>query len=183
MITTLLHCISKEWFTIQQEKKYYNQRFIINQIQNDTGCSARDIGRILSSLRDLVKDKLSDSEDSELKIFPGLKVTSRYIPTEQSNLNFCNNGTINSDFLLYLNGEFSHRFKEEIKQLHKEKQWNQLFLADKNREYNSVNTLSIYSLYFTFYNRWLYYSSCSMVADYSQIYYCWRVKRIITHGS
>ena len=131
MITTLLHCISKEWFTIQQEKKYYNQRFIINQIQNDTGCSARDIGRILSSLRDLVKDKLSDSEDSELKIFPGLKVTSRYIPTEQSNLNFCNNGTINSDFLLYLNGEFSHRFTEEIKQLHKEKQWNQLFLANK----------------------------------------------------
>ena len=131
MITTLLHCISKEWFTIQQEKKYYNQRFIINQIQNDTGCSARDIGRILSSLRDLVKDKLSDSEDSELKIFPGLKVTSRYIPTEQSNLTFCNTGTINSDFLLYLNGEFSHRFKEEIKQLHKEKQWNQLFLADK----------------------------------------------------
>ena len=131
MITTLLHCISKEWFTIQQEKKYYNQRFIINQIQNDTGCSARDIGRILSSLRDLVKDKLSDSEDSELKIFPGLKVTSRYIPTEQSNLNFCNNGTINSDFLLYLNGEFSHRFKEEIKQLHKEKQWNQLFLISR----------------------------------------------------
>ena len=101
MITTLLHCISKEWFTIQQEKKYYNQRFIINQIKNDTGCSARDIG------------------------------TSRYIPTEQSNLNFCNNGTINSDFLLYLNGEFSHRFKEDIKQLHKEKQWNQLFLAEK----------------------------------------------------
>lgn len=129
MITTLLHCISKEWFTIQQEKKYYNQRFIINQIQNDTGCSARDIGRILSSLRDLVKDKLSDGEDSELKIFPGLKVTSRYIPTEQSNLNFCNNGIINSDFLLYLDGEFSHRFKEEIKQLHKEKQWNQLFVS------------------------------------------------------
>lgn len=131
MTTTLFHCISKEWFTIQQEKNYYNQRFIINQIQNDTGCSARDIGRILSSLRDLVKDKLSDGEDSELKIFPGLKVTSRYIPTEQSNLNFCNNGTINSDFLLYLDGEFSHRFKEEIKQLHKEKQWNQLFLAEK----------------------------------------------------
>lgn len=51
-----------------------------------------------------------------------ITVVSRYIPTEQSNLNFCNNGTINSDFLLYLNGEFSHRFKEEIKQLHKEKQ-------------------------------------------------------------
>lgn len=72
-------------------------------------------------MRDLVKDKFSDGEDSELKIFPGLKITSRYIPTAQSNLNLCNNGMINSDFLLYLNGEFSHRFKEEIKQLHKEK--------------------------------------------------------------
>lgn len=126
MITALLYCksisyYSKGGITIQQEKKYYNQRFIINQIQNDTGCSARDISRILSSLRDLVKDKFSDSEGGELKIFPGLKVTSRYIPTEQSNLNFCNNGTINSDFLLYLDGEFSHRFKEEIKQLHKKK--------------------------------------------------------------
>ena len=72
-------------------------------------------------MRGLIKDKLRDGEDSELKIFPGLKITSRYIPTEQSNLNLCNNGMINSDFLLYLNGEFSHRFKEEIKQLHKEK--------------------------------------------------------------
>ena len=80
-------------------------------------------------MRDLVKDKLSDSGDSELKIFPGLKVTSRYIPTEQSNLNFCNNGTINSDFLLYLNGEFSHRFKEEIKQLHKKKTMKSAFLS------------------------------------------------------
>lgn len=147
MITTLLHCISKGWFTIQQERKYYNQRSIINQIQNDTGCSARDIGRILSSLRDLVKDKLSDSEDSELKIFPGLKVTSRYIPTEQSNLNFCNNGTINSDFLLYLNGEFSHRFKEEIKQLHKEKQWNQLFLTTILFLYNIKHLCTVYGEY------------------------------------
>ena len=103
------------------DKQYYNQRFVINQIQHDTGCSARDVTKVLTSLRDLVKDKLSDSDDSELKIFPGLKVTSRYIPTEQSNLNFCNNGTISSDYLLYLNGEFSHRFKDEIKQLHKEK--------------------------------------------------------------
>ena len=116
MITTLLHCISKEWFTIQQEKKYYNQRFIINQIQNDTGCSARDIGRILSSLRDLVKDKLSDSEDSELKIFPGLKVTSRYIPPEQSKSNL---DISNLDFVLSLNATFSDRFRKEIREKHK----------------------------------------------------------------
>ena len=125
MITTLLHCISKEWFTIQQGKKYYNQRFIINQIQNDTGCSARDIGRILSSLRDLVKDKLSDSEDSELKIFPGLKVTSRYIPTEQSNLNLKNNS------ILSITSVFTDDFRKKVRELHNNLEWNQLFLADK----------------------------------------------------
>lgn len=92
---------------------------MIDFIQEDTGCSAKDVSKVLSSLRSVVKDKLSDCEDNELKIFPGLKVTSRYIPTEQSNLNLCTNGTINSNFLLYLNGEFSNRFKNEIKQLHK----------------------------------------------------------------
>ena len=79
------------------------------------------MNKILSSLRNVVKDKLSDGENVELKLFPGLKVTSKYILSEQSNLNLCNNGTITSDYLLYLNGEFSHRFKEEIKQLHKQK--------------------------------------------------------------
>lgn len=107
---------------IQKNTKYYNQKFVINKIQKDTGCSARQINIILSSLRDLVKDKLSDGEDTEIKIFPGLKVTSRYIPTEQSTLNLCNNGIIKSDYLLYLDGEFSHRFKEEIKQTYKYKQ-------------------------------------------------------------
>lgn len=104
---------------MDHDRKIYNQQHLIDFIRRDTGCSAKDISKILLSLRSLVKDKLSDCEDSELKIFPGLKVTSRYIPTEQSNLNLCTNGAINSNFLLYLNGEFSHRFKNEIKQLHK----------------------------------------------------------------
>ena len=69
----------------------------------------------------MVKDKFSDKDKYvEIKLFPGLKVTSQYIPFEQSNLNLCNNGTITSDYLLYLNGEFSNRFKNEIKEKHKE---------------------------------------------------------------
>ncbi|MFR7913796.1 HU family DNA-binding protein [Eubacterium ramulus] len=51
------------------DKTYYNQQFVINQIQNDTGCSARDVNKILSSLRNVVKDKLSDGENVELKLF------------------------------------------------------------------------------------------------------------------
>lgn len=76
----------------------------------------RDIGNVLNSLRNVVKDKFSDRDNYvEIKLFPGLKVTSRYIPLEESNLNLCSNGTIKSDYLLYLNGEFSNRFKNEIK--------------------------------------------------------------------
>ena len=68
----------------------------------------------------MVKDKFSDKDKYvEIKLFPGLKVTSRYIPLEQSSLNLCNNGMITSDYLLYLNGEFSNRFKNEIKEKHK----------------------------------------------------------------
>ena len=68
----------------------------------------------------MVKDKFSDKDKYvEIKLFPGLKVTSRYIPLEQSSLNLCNNGMITSDYLLYLDGEFSNRFKNEIKEKHK----------------------------------------------------------------
>lgn len=58
-----------------------------------------------------------------MKIFPGLKVTSKYIPVEQSNHSLCNSGAIDADFLVYLSGELSHRFKGEIKQLYKDKQY------------------------------------------------------------
>ena len=68
----------------------------------------------------MVKDKFSDKDKYvEIKLFPGLKVTSRYIPLEQSSLNLCNNGMITSDYLLYLDGEFSTSFKNEIKEQHK----------------------------------------------------------------
>lgn len=70
----------------------------------------------------MVKDKFSDKDKYvEIKLFPGLKVTSRYIPLEQSSLNLCNNGMITSDYLLYLDGEFSNRFKNEIKEQHKKR--------------------------------------------------------------
>ncbi len=91
----------------------------MDEIHRNTGCSIRDIHNILDALRNVVKDKFSDENSNvEIKIFPGLKVTSQYIPLEQSKLNLCNNGTITSDYLLYLNGQFSNRFKNEIKEQH-----------------------------------------------------------------
>ena len=106
--------------TIQEEKTYYNQKCVIDEIHKDTGCSVYEISKILNSLGNVVKDKFSDKDKYvEIKLFPGLKVTSRYIPLEQSSLNLCHNGMITSDYLLYLDGEFSNRFKNEIKEKHK----------------------------------------------------------------
>ena len=64
----------------------------------------------------MVKDKFSDKDEYvEIKLFPGLKVTSRYIPTEQfkSNLNIAKTNCI-----LRLDAVFSHRFKESVRFLH-----------------------------------------------------------------
>lgn len=83
-----------------------------------TGCSIDDISKVLNSLGNVVKDKFSDSDDYvEIKLFPGLKVTSRYIPPEQSKSNL---DISNVDFVLSLNASFSDRFRNEVRNLHKE---------------------------------------------------------------
>ena len=73
----------------------------------------------------MVKDKFSDSDEYvELKIFPGLKVTSRYIPLEQSksNLNLKNNS------ILSITSVFTDDFRKKVRELHNNLEWNQLFL-------------------------------------------------------
>ena len=70
----------------------------------------------MNSLGNVVKDKFSDSNDYvEIKLFPGLKVTSRYIPPEQFTSNL---GISNMDSVLMLNAEFSKNFKNKIKEQH-----------------------------------------------------------------
>ena len=102
---------------IQEEKKYYNQKNVISEIHNVTGCSIDEIAKVLNSLGNVVKDKFSDSDDYvEIKLFPGLKVTSRYIPPEQSKSNL---DISNLDFILSLNAAFSDRFRKEIREKHK----------------------------------------------------------------
>ena len=102
---------------IQEEKKYYNQKNVISEIHNVTGCSIDEIAKILNSLGNVVKDKFGDSDDYvEIKLFPGLKVTSRYIPPEQSKSNL---DISNLDFILSLNATFSDRFRKEIREKHK----------------------------------------------------------------
>ena len=102
--------------TIQEEKTYYNQKCVIDEIHKDTGCSVYEISKILNSLGNVVKDKFSDSDDCvEIKLFPGLKVTSRYIPPEQFTSNL---GISNMNSILILNAEFSKNFKNKIKEQH-----------------------------------------------------------------
>ena len=122
MITTLLLCNHTFYFSegviiIQEEKKYYNQNEIVKEINLKTGCSLTDIYKITNALGDVVKDKFSDKDNYvELKLFPGLKVTSRYIPPEQSKSNL---DISNLDFILSLNATFSDRFRKEIREKHK----------------------------------------------------------------
>ena len=102
---------------IKKKKKYYNQKNVISEIHNVTGCSIDEISKVLNSLGNVVKDKFSDSDDYvEIKLFPGLKVTSRYIPPEQSKSNL---DISNLDFVLSLNATFSDRFRKEIREKHK----------------------------------------------------------------
>lgn len=70
----------------------------------------------MNSLGNVVKDKFSDSDDYvEIKLFPGLKITSRYIPLEQFTSNL---GISNMDSVLMLNAQFSKNFKNKIKKRH-----------------------------------------------------------------
>lgn len=67
----------------------------------------------------MVKDKFSDKDNYvEIKLFPGLKVTSRFIPSEHSGSNLYNGGYIKSKSLLNLSANFSKDFKNKIHQIH-----------------------------------------------------------------
>ena len=120
---------SKGVIIIQEEKKYYNQNEIVKEINLKTGCSLIDIYKITNALGDVVKDKFSDKNDYvELKLFPGLKVTSRYIPSEQSVSKRLN---INSNYSIFMSAVFTDDFRKKVRELHNNLEWNQLFLADK----------------------------------------------------
>ena len=65
----------------------------------------------------MVKDKFSDSDDCvEIKLFPGLKVTSRFIPSEQTVSKRLN---IDSEESLFLTASFTDDFRKKIRKQHK----------------------------------------------------------------
>ena len=85
-------------------KTYYNQRDIINEIQEETGYSFYEIERVLSTLEFFIQEKLIDNDNNiEIKVFPGFKIKSQVVSANQYNSNLCKNGIINSDYILKLN--------------------------------------------------------------------------------
>lgn len=100
---------------IQKNKVYYNQNDIEKEIHKKTGCSSSEIHTVINALGDVVKDKFSDMDSYvELKIFPGLKVISKYIQPEQSKSNL----NLDNKFVLSLSSVFTDDFRKKVKELH-----------------------------------------------------------------
>ena len=101
----------KEAVQIQKKTKYYNLNDIVYDIHWHTGCSMNDISKVIHSLTDVVKDKLSEPEDKvEIRVFNGLKISSEQIPSRRK-----------GEVSLLLNSSFSDSFAREVRQLYKDK--------------------------------------------------------------
>ena len=88
---------------------YYSQKNIIDLLHSLTGYSINEITEILNSLGYIVKDKISNSDNSvDLKIFPGMKISSTFSPARRS-----------GEISLSLQAQFSDSFKKEIRNIHK----------------------------------------------------------------
>lgn len=88
---------------------------MISEIQKKTGIPAKDISRILNALGDVIKETFSREPYVEIKLFPGLKVSSRYLLPEQSRSNL---DIAKVDYILSLRAAFSDYFKKEVRALH-----------------------------------------------------------------
>lgn len=78
------------------------------------------MSEVLNGIRNVILEKFGNRYDCvEIKLFPGLKISSKYISSKDSNLSLCKSGDIKSDMLLYLNSDFSKNFKNEIYNIHR----------------------------------------------------------------
>lgn len=64
----------------------------------------------------MVREKLSDGENVKIKFIPGLTISSEFIPMEKSVSNLSE--YINSSDVLRLSGNFSKRFRNDLRKLH-----------------------------------------------------------------
>lgn len=63
-----------------------------------------------------MRDKFSDKDNFvELKLFPGLKLSSRYLSPEQSKSNL---NMQNTEYILSISSIFTDDFRKKIRELH-----------------------------------------------------------------
>lgn len=116
--------VTEEDFIIRLDDKYFRQSDLADEIGNKINCSTTDVLKVLNTLGDVVKDKFSDEDKSvTIKIFPGLKVTSRKILPEQSKSNL----ELNSDYVFKTTAKFSDDYKKKIRELYNMKYLTKLF--------------------------------------------------------
>ena len=107
-------------FNIPNQKKYYNQQEIIHEINKKTKYPTHEITKILNSLGDIVKDKFTDNDSYiEIKLFKGLKIAIKVVPTEKSVSKRLGN-FIKSDTSMIISANFSDSFRKEISRLRKQ---------------------------------------------------------------
>ena len=99
---------------------YYNQKDIIDEIQIRTGFSNYHIDKVLNTLSDVLKERLSDTHDIvEIKPFTGLKLISKHSTSKQiSNLK---DGYLKSDLVMSVTSHMTDYYKKDIKKLYKQK--------------------------------------------------------------
>lgn len=103
--------------SIDAQKKYYNQNDMADAIKARTGCRTADILLILNSLGDAVKEKFGGNDDYvEIKIFPGLKIVSKRVPSDKSVSQRLN---IGSGCSIFMSANFTDDFRKKVKQIHK----------------------------------------------------------------
>lgn len=92
---------------------------LAQRISGKLDCSTSDVMNYLYTLGDTVKDIVSDGNYNEIKIFPGLKVTSRFIPIEQSKANNIKNQ--NTNYSISISPKISDDFRDKVRQCYENK--------------------------------------------------------------
>lgn len=65
----------------------------------------------------IIKEKFSNIDDYiEIKLFPGLKVTSKYVSSNNSVSKRLN---IKSDYSIFMSAIFTDDFRKKVRELHK----------------------------------------------------------------
>ena len=85
-------------------------------LHEKTDYSANAISDILNALGNIVKENFDNCNGTvEIKIFPGLKLTSKCIPSDQS---VSKRLKIESGYSIFMSAIFTDDFRKKVRKLH-----------------------------------------------------------------